>query len=124
TVIGRALVHEVEFFPVRSSKGATGEEEHFRCHPRWFRLFANPGLCGVRFDQPAELPTATIAQVYQNEPDTTLAGRAWCWLTERLRVSRRGPDGRSTAGSGGPSTDSAWQAGTGDEAEGSGDDTE
>jgi hypothetical protein len=118
TVIGRALVHEVEFFPVRSSKGATGEEEHFRCHPRWFRLFANPGLCGVRFDQPGELPTATIAQVYQNGPDTTLAGRAWSWLTERLGGSPR-------AGSAGqPRTEPAWQAGTEDEAEGTADETE
>jgi hypothetical protein len=124
TVIDRAIVREIERFPVRGSKAAIGTEEHFRCHPRWFRHFANPGLCGVRFDRPGELPTATIAQIYQNQPDTTLAGRAWCWLTSRFRVSRRGPDGQSTAGSGGPSTDSAWQAGTGDEAEGVGDETE
>jgi hypothetical protein len=120
TVIGRSLVHEVEFFPLRSRKGAIGQEERFRCHPRWFRLFANPGLCGVRFDRPGELPTVTIAQVYQNQPDSTLAGRAWCWLTERLRASRRGPDAGSAAGSGQPTTEPAWQAGTGDEAEGSG----
>jgi hypothetical protein len=78
TVIDRAIVREIERFPVRSSKAAIGVEERFRCHPRWFRHFANPGVCGVRFDRPGELPTATIAQVYQNQPDTTLAGRAWC----------------------------------------------
>ncbi|MBJ7598184.1 type IV secretion system DNA-binding domain-containing protein [Candidatus Nephthysia bennettiae] len=121
TVIGRSLVHEVEFFPVRSRKGATGELERFRCHPRWFRLFANPGLCGVRFDRPGELPTVTIAQIYENQPDTTLAGRACCWLTERLGGSRREPDVRSAAGSGETAAkpEPAWQAGTGDEAGGS-----
>lgn len=119
TVVGRALVHQIDLFPTRSQSAGTAESERFRCHPRWFRLFANPGLCGVRFDRPGELPTVTIAQVYQNQPDTTLAGRAWCWLTEHLRVSRRGPDVRSAAGSGQPTTEPAWQAGTGDEAEGS-----
>jgi hypothetical protein len=102
TVVGRSLVHEVEFFPLRSRKGAVGQEERFRCHPRWFRLFANPDPCGVRFDRPGELPTVTIAQVYQNQPDTTLAGRAWCWLTEHLRASRQGPEARSGPGGGQP----------------------
>jgi hypothetical protein len=123
TVVGQALDREIEFFPVRSSRGAVSEAERFRCHPRWFRQFAYPGFCGIRFDQPGELPIATIAQIYQNQPDATLAGRAWCWLTERLRASRRGPDARSAAGSGQPTTEPAWQAGTGDEAEGAGDGT-
>ncbi|MBJ7597063.1 hypothetical protein [Candidatus Nephthysia bennettiae] len=120
TVVGQALDREIEFFPVRSRRGAVSETERFKCHPRWFREFANPGLCGIRFDQVGELPTATIAQVCQNEPDPTLAGRAWCWLTERLLVSRRGPGVRSAAGSGEPvaEPEPAWPAGTGDEAEG------
>src|SRR5205823_424527 len=121
TVVGQALDREIEFFPVRSSRGAVSEAERFSCHPRWFRHFANPGLCGIRFDQVGELPTATIAQVHRNQPDASLAGRAWCWLTERLLVSRRGPDVRSAAGSGEPAAkpEPAWPAGTGDEAEGS-----
>jgi hypothetical protein len=118
-------VHEIERFPMRSHNAAIGVEERFRCHPRWFRHFANPGVCGVRFDRPGELPTVTIAQVYQNQPDTSLVGRAWCWLMERLDASRRGPDARSAAGSGEPvaEPEPAWQAGTGDEAEGSESDT-
>ena len=118
TVVGQALDREIDFFPVRSSRGALSEAERFRCHPRWFRQFAYPGFCGIRFDRPGELPTATIAQVYQNQPDATMAGRAWCWLTERFDGSRRGPDVRSAAGSGTPTTEPAWQAGTGNEAEG------
>jgi hypothetical protein len=78
TVVGQALDREIEFFPVRSSRGAVSEAERFTCHPRWFRHFANPGVCGIRFDQIGELPTATIAQIHRNEPDasTSAADRA------------------------------------------------
>jgi hypothetical protein len=123
TEMGQAMNREIEFFPVRSRKAAIGEAERFKCHPRWFREFTNPGFCGIRFDRPGEEATATIAQVYTNEPDATLLGRPWSWLTERLSASRRGPDAPSAAGSGTPTTEPVWQAGTGDEAEGAGDGT-
>jgi hypothetical protein len=65
TVVGRSLVHQIDLVPTRSQSAGTAESERFRCYPRWFRLFANPGLSGVRFDRPGELPTVTIAQVYR-----------------------------------------------------------
>jgi hypothetical protein len=51
-------------------------------------MMTNPGVCGIRFDQPGEEPPATIAQSYRNEPDATLAGRAWSWLRGPCRVPR------------------------------------
>ena len=84
TVITRSLVREVEFLPWQSGKGAVGPAEAFRVHPRWFRHFANPGQAGVRFDVPGRLPTATVVQVYAEEPELTPLGRLLCQLTERF----------------------------------------
>ena len=53
-------------------------------HPAFARSVEQLRQAGVRFDVPGRLPTATVVQVYAEEPELTPLGRLWSRLTERF----------------------------------------